>query len=37
VRGKGLILGVELNIDGQEIVDRCLEKGLLINCTAATS
>ncbi|MBP9020405.1 MAG: acetylornithine transaminase [Syntrophobacterales bacterium] len=34
VRGKGLILGVELNIDGQEIVDRCLEKGLLINCTA---
>jgi len=34
VRGKGLILGAELNIDGQEIVDRCLEKGLLINCTA---
>jgi len=34
VRGKGLILGVELNIDGQEIVDRCMEKGLLVNCTA---
>jgi predicted acetylornithine/succinylornithine family transaminase len=34
VRGKGLIIGVELSIGGQEIVNRCMEKGLLINCTS---
>ncbi len=33
VRGMGLMLGVELNIPGQEIVEKCIEKGLLINCT----
>ncbi len=33
VRGQGLILGLELEIEGGEIVKRCLEKGLLINCT----
>ena len=30
VRGRGLILGVELTIDGAEIVKKCMEKGLLI-------
>ncbi len=33
VRGKGLIIGVELEFEGKEIVERCLEKGFLINCT----
>jgi acetylornithine/N-succinyldiaminopimelate aminotransferase len=33
VRGQGLMLGVELNIPGKGIVDKCIEKGLLINCT----
>jgi len=32
VRGKGLLLGMELNIEGQSIVRSCQEKGLLINC-----
>ncbi|MDX9714942.1 MAG: acetylornithine transaminase [Dissulfurispiraceae bacterium] len=34
VRGKGLILGMELMRDGLPIVKACLEKGALINCTA---
>lgn len=34
IRGKGLMIGAELAIEGREIVDRCREKGLLINCTA---
>jgi len=33
IRGLGLMVGVELNIEGKSIVDRCIEKGLLINCT----
>ena len=36
IRGKGLIIGVELNIDGKEIVKSCLNKGLIINCTRDT-
>ncbi len=31
VRGKGLIIGIELNIPAERIVFRCIEKGLLIN------
>ncbi|MBI5047938.1 MAG: acetylornithine transaminase [Deltaproteobacteria bacterium] len=34
VRGKGLIIGMELTIPGAGIVKACMEKGLLINCTA---
>jgi acetylornithine/N-succinyldiaminopimelate aminotransferase len=34
VRGKGLIIGAELAFEGKEMVDRCLERGFLINCTA---
>lgn len=34
VRGKGLIAGMELTRDGLPIVKACLDKGLLINCTA---
>ena len=32
VRGLGLLLGMELSLEGKEIVNGCLEKGLLINC-----
>ena len=34
VRGKGLIIGMELNISGANIVKGCMEKGVLINCTS---
>jgi acetylornithine/N-succinyldiaminopimelate aminotransferase len=33
VRGLGLMAGMELSIEGKTIVERCIEKGLLINCT----
>jgi acetylornithine/N-succinyldiaminopimelate aminotransferase len=33
VRGRGLILGMELTIPGGDIVVKALERGLLINCT----
>jgi len=33
IRGMALIVGVELNIEGDVIYKKCLEKGLLINCT----
>jgi predicted acetylornithine/succinylornithine family transaminase len=35
IRGKGLLLGLELDIDGTKIVDECMQEGLLLNCTAA--
>jgi acetylornithine aminotransferase/acetylornithine/N-succinyldiaminopimelate aminotransferase len=34
VRGKGLILGMELEQDGSKMVEDCLREGLLINCAA---
>jgi acetylornithine aminotransferase/acetylornithine/N-succinyldiaminopimelate aminotransferase len=33
VRGEGLMLGVDLTIDGAPIVQEALRRGLLINCT----
>ncbi|OPY84043.1 MAG: Acetylornithine aminotransferase [Syntrophus sp. PtaU1.Bin208] len=33
IRGRGLIIGMELTIPGNDIVRSCMEKGLLINCT----
>jgi acetylornithine aminotransferase len=33
VRGRGLILGMEMTIPGAEIVNEALRQGLLINCT----
>ncbi|MBI4430207.1 MAG: aspartate aminotransferase family protein [Candidatus Omnitrophica bacterium] len=33
VRGLGLMLGVELSKPGASVFERCLEKGLIINCT----
>ncbi|MGD9764691.1 MAG: aspartate aminotransferase family protein [Candidatus Binatia bacterium] len=36
VRGPGLLIGVQLTQPGAPIVERCLERGLIINCTANT-
>jgi acetylornithine aminotransferase len=36
IRGRGLMIGMELNVPGQQIVKRCLEKGAIINCTHDT-
>ena len=33
VRGRGLLLGLGLSIEGKPIVDECREQGVLINCT----
>jgi len=33
VRGRGLIVGVELEVPGKDVVRRCQELGFLINCT----
>ncbi|OHE23194.1 MAG: acetylornithine aminotransferase [Syntrophus sp. GWC2_56_31] len=33
VRGKGLIIALELTVPGADIVLECLKRGLLINCT----
>jgi acetylornithine/N-succinyldiaminopimelate aminotransferase len=34
VRGKGLMIGVQLSRPGRDIVTRCMELGAIINCTA---
>lgn len=36
VRGKGLIIGMELKREGASIVQACMEKGFLINCAQDT-
>jgi len=36
IRGRGLMIGMELKVPGQGIVERCLERGLVINCTHGT-
>jgi acetylornithine/N-succinyldiaminopimelate aminotransferase len=36
VRAVGLMIGVQLTGSGVEIVDKCLERGLRINCTQGT-
>ena len=33
VRGMGLMIGIELNIEGKAIVEECLDRGMVINCT----
>jgi len=33
VRGMGLIIACSLTIEGGDIVDQCMKKGVLINCT----
>ena len=34
VKGKGLMLGLELEIEGAPFVQKMAEEGILINCTA---
>ena len=36
VRGLGLMCGIELTIPGKAIVEKCIGRGLLINCTHET-
>ena len=36
VRGVGLMIGVQLTGPGKDIVDKCLARGLRINCTSDT-
>ena len=36
VRGIGLMIGIELDRPGKDIVEKCMAKGLLINCTHDT-
>ena len=36
VRGRGLMIGIELDVPGSDIVSECLAKGLRINCTHDT-
>jgi predicted acetylornithine/succinylornithine family transaminase len=36
VRVKGTMIGVELSIDGTTLVQKCLERRLLVNCTHGT-
>ena len=36
VRGAGLMIGIQLTCAGADIVSKCLEKGLRINCTHDT-
>ena len=33
VRGKGLLIGLDLTCDGMSVVKACMERGFLINCT----
>ncbi len=33
VRGLGLMIGIELNMEGKEIYEECFKNGLIINCT----
>lgn len=37
VRAAGVMIGMELEIDGQRIVEDCMRRGLLINCTQQTT
>ena len=36
VRGRGFMIGIELDKPGKEVVTACMERGLLINCTRDT-
>lgn len=36
VRGHGLMLGIDLDRPGADVVPACLKRGLIVNCTAET-
>lgn len=33
LRGRGLMIGMEVDLDGREIVEACAKRGFIINCT----
>ena len=37
VRGQGLMIGVDLDIDAKQVADKCLKNGLLINCIGSNT
>ncbi len=37
VRGLGLMIGVDLDIDAKQVADKCLKNGLLINCIGSNT
>jgi acetylornithine/N-succinyldiaminopimelate aminotransferase len=36
VRGRGLMLGLQLDVPGGQFVNACMERGFLVNCTVDT-
>jgi acetylornithine/succinyldiaminopimelate/putrescine aminotransferase len=36
VRGLGVMIGIELSVDGVKVVSECMQRGLLVNCTHGT-
>ena len=36
VRVQGLMIGIELNLDGTPVVQACMDRRLLVNCTQGT-
>ncbi len=36
VRGVGFMIGIELNVNGAEIIKSCIQAGLFLNCTHDT-
>lgn len=36
IRGRGLLIGMDLTVPGKNIVDKCLQRGFVINCTHET-
>jgi acetylornithine/N-succinyldiaminopimelate aminotransferase len=36
IRGRGLIIGVELSVEGKDLVNECMKAGLILNCIGAS-
>ena len=36
IRGRGLIIGIDISIEGSPIVNACMDRGLLMNCTGGS-
>ena len=36
VRVQGLMIGVQLSVEGGQVVENCLQRQLLVNCTQGT-
>ena len=37
VRGRGLVIGVELNVEGKGLASQCMEAGLILNCIGTST